>query len=499
MIVIELCFAAGRFHATPWGRHVNEGVPEWPPSTYRLIRAIYDAWRRKRPDWPTDRIEPILAALSSAAPQFYLPPATAAHTRSFLSENTKNPTDRQLVFDSFVVLQPHDRVLIGWPDVVLDDSRYADLDELLSLLNYFGRSESWVIAKMVQKDTSETWNCIPADNRHRSDDLEPVSVACPIPLETYQATPYLRPGPARKGRGKAKAGYQPEPLPWLDALAWSTDDLLTSRRSDPPALQRVSYLRSQSCFDIVVQSHVRGTDRLIHGVLYALDSRQLPSILTTLEVAERFRRKLMGIHKYIVGDPARVAQKFSGKDAAGRPLTGHHHLYLLPLDRDGDGRIDHMIAACRQPLDHDEQIALDRLDSLWQLKGKPDIRFTPIRWGRLEDLFPAATRLRSATPFVPPRNHRRGRGTFSQWLARELAREASNHGLPIPRRVVEMPILSQADGRHVRWIQFRRNRKGADVRMGFGFALEFDVPVVGPFAIGYGAHFGLGQFVPVEE
>ena len=51
MTVIELHFLAGRYHSTPWGRHVNEGQPEWPPSPLRLLRALYDAWRRKHPDW----------------------------------------------------------------------------------------------------------------------------------------------------------------------------------------------------------------------------------------------------------------------------------------------------------------------------------------------------------------------------------------------------------------------------------------------------------------
>jgi CRISPR-associated protein Csb2 len=31
MPVIDLYFPASRLHATPWGRHVNEGAVEWPP------------------------------------------------------------------------------------------------------------------------------------------------------------------------------------------------------------------------------------------------------------------------------------------------------------------------------------------------------------------------------------------------------------------------------------------------------------------------------------
>jgi CRISPR-associated protein Csb2 len=204
----------------------------------------------------------------------------------------------------------------------------------------------------------------------------------------------------------------------------------------------------------------------------------------------------MGIHKRVVGDPARVSPKFSGKDATGRPLKGHRHLYLLPLDRDRDGRIDHLIAVSKQPLDRDEQIALDRVASLWQPHGKPDIRFVPLQWGRIEDLFSVAKFFRSATPFVPPRHYRTGRGSFTDWLAKEVAREATNHGLPVPVRVVALPALVQRDGRRMRWIEFRRSRKGADARLGFGFQLEFAEPTCGPIALGYGCHFGLGLFTP---
>src|SRR5271169_5311003 len=98
MTTIRLVFPSGRFHATPWGRHVNEGVPEWPPSPYRLLRGLYDAWKRKRAEWPESRVRPLLALLASAPPCFLLPPATASHTRSFLSENTEDTNDRKLIF-----------------------------------------------------------------------------------------------------------------------------------------------------------------------------------------------------------------------------------------------------------------------------------------------------------------------------------------------------------------------------------------------------------------
>ena len=122
MLVVELTFPAGRYHATPWGRHVNEGVPEWPPAPYRLIRALFDAWKRKRPDWEPHRAENLLAPLASSPPRFLLPPASVSHTRSFQSKNEEDLTQKSLIFDGFVTVSTRLGVLAAWPRVTLDSA-----------------------------------------------------------------------------------------------------------------------------------------------------------------------------------------------------------------------------------------------------------------------------------------------------------------------------------------------------------------------------------------
>lgn len=57
------------------------------------------------------------------------------------------------------------------------------------------------------------------------------------------------------------------------------------------------------------------------------------------------------------------------------------------------------------------------------------------------------------------------------------------------------------EGRRLRWANFQRERRSGDgtalcTRRGYGFRLCFDQAVRGPFALGYGTHFGLGFFVP---
>ena len=56
MLAIEFKFLAGRFHATPWGRQVNEGAVEWPPSPWRLLRALIAVWHLKCPEVPEAEI-----------------------------------------------------------------------------------------------------------------------------------------------------------------------------------------------------------------------------------------------------------------------------------------------------------------------------------------------------------------------------------------------------------------------------------------------------------
>src|SRR5438309_11913125 len=103
MLTIRLDFEATRYHATPWGRHVNDGVAEWPPWPYRLLRALYDVWQRKCFDLSAAEVGEILEALGTSAPRFNLPRASATHTRSYLSANSKDPANKNLVFDSFIV------------------------------------------------------------------------------------------------------------------------------------------------------------------------------------------------------------------------------------------------------------------------------------------------------------------------------------------------------------------------------------------------------------
>ena len=230
MLVLEFQFPAGRYHATPWGRNVNEGEVEWPPSPYRLARALVDVCHRRRPDWPDERLAAVLRPLA-APPAFRLPPATASHTRSFLNSNLKDPTAKQKIFDAFVAVDRRERLLVAFDCHVPEDVK-TDLGDLLGEMNYLGRSESWVQARVIESTDGAEFNCGMPGSVKTGDQAERVRVACLMSEQEYASLPGQ---PRRKSKYEGKKANASQPLSWLDAIRLSTTGLLTDGWSQPPA------------------------------------------------------------------------------------------------------------------------------------------------------------------------------------------------------------------------------------------------------------------------
>ena len=104
MPTMVLRFPGGRYHATPGGHHVNEGLVEWPPSPWRLVRALI-ACGYSTQHW--DEVPPegrrLIEALSSALAEYRLPQTALGHSRHYMP-TTKMKDGREettLVLDTF--------------------------------------------------------------------------------------------------------------------------------------------------------------------------------------------------------------------------------------------------------------------------------------------------------------------------------------------------------------------------------------------------------------
>ena len=75
MLTLRLSFPWGRYYAHPWGQNpARISEAEWPPSPWRLLRAIAAAWFQANPGCePSAELIQTLEVLGRELPTFVLP------------------------------------------------------------------------------------------------------------------------------------------------------------------------------------------------------------------------------------------------------------------------------------------------------------------------------------------------------------------------------------------------------------------------------------------
>ena len=242
MLAIRFTFTANRYHATQWGRHVNEGVLEWPPSPWRILRSIVAVWRRTRTDLAPVRVVPILEALASERPKFKLPVASTGHTRHYMPYNEGARERTTLVIDSFISIKPKDPMYVLWPSVELARQQRDDLDSILRNMPCLGRAESWVDAEVAPNFSGEP-NSYPMETGELPEDCEIVRTLTP--------------------RNQVK----------LEDLEVETSRLRSRGRIDPEGAEWWAYLRKRDCFAEFRRYNPPLPDRGEDGSSRALRSR----------------------------------------------------------------------------------------------------------------------------------------------------------------------------------------------------------------------------------
>ncbi|WP_297672182.1 type I-U CRISPR-associated protein Csb2 [uncultured Desulfovibrio sp.] len=470
MAVLELCFLAGRYHATPWGRNVNEGEPEWPPSPFRLARALLDIWYRRHSEVPAGDMDSCLAMLAGS-PRMAVPPSGRMAVKCYLDQN-KREEDRQPVIDAFVSMAKAAPLYMELPADSTENSLRL-LDSLAGELNYLGRSESWVSARILSAlPGGVEWNCEPGSG---------IQVHGLLPEAAYLELPFL----PKQGKGRNLRDCT-----WLEALSLSTSQLQAEGWNRHPLAQPCGYTLHTR--ESLLVSRAEKTTGLC--VTYAMKAQPLPSVTQTLPLAERVRAGLMSCHRRICGgEVTRVSPLFSGKDVAGQPLRGHRHAFFWPCDLDRDGKIDHVRVVCKGAVTEDERLALESIRRLW-VRGADLGELVLLHALPLDSMEQTQTVI-SATPVVFGRHYKVRQGNFDAWLASEVRRCCAEQGLPAPEHIESLPELPRWDGAPVPWHDFVRQRKNVAPRRGYGFRLTFAAPVAVPFALGALAHFGMGLFV----
>lgn len=546
MFGLAFRFPAGRYHATPWGRNVNEADVAWPPEPWRILRALIACYWRKgdRERWSEDDLARLVDALAADLPVFRLPVgAIHAHTRHYMPIRKGRSESSTLVFDAFLHLPDGAEVQVIWRDVALDGNLLELARDLASGMGYLGRAESWTDCRVILEADGEP-NCGPSEGGFAGESFR---LLVPRSARSYRAVrerlmseegdriqaAAKKPITVRALRGRVVKSFRTKsvdtlPTRLVDAIAVDTADLQNRKWNRPPAAYEAIYARDPATNPGVV-SRSLGRRRIRRAgsvknqptvARYLLAGRPRPRIEDAVKIGEVMRAAALSKFGWDTDDVSgkrvpRAPWQVTGRDEQGRPLRdpAHSHAFWLPEDADEDGWIDHVTVFVADGMDHSVRSRLDRITRLWitarardRAGEKPKIdewRLALEGFGSRED-FAGASRLlatsrrwRSVTPLLAAGHlkkagyegevHRllRRRGIATEGVAVEELRDIDVGG--VARRALNFHRF-----------RTRGRERQTDTR---GALLEITFPedVRGPLALGYASHFGLGAFGGVGD
>lgn len=501
MLTLQLTFPAGRYHANPWGKHVNEADVEWPPSPWRIVRGIIATWHRKLDHvrFPESTLVSMLASLVSELPSYRVPRAIHAHTRHYMPIREGKAEKPTLVFDAFATVSRDDALVVVWPSIELAQPELQLLDAVLEAMGYLGRAESWVEARRMSEECDSV-NCKPGESTvdEGTGELlgEIVALVAPAPPSEYGSlrTSLLEREMPKKEKAKVAATL---PESWLAALSLETADLQSAGWSAPPSARRVQYIRPIGALSPSASPRPK---RLAlpdaTTVRYALYGKPLPLITDAVKVGEWLRAAAMSKAKQLFGAD-NLPPLLSGHDLPND--NRHSHAFWLPEDADGDGRIDHLLVHVPAKLDARTRRVLEGLELLWNRDAQKwrlvlEVVGTPERLANQSAYCKRGTVFISATSYLHPWHVKRNFGVPEQ-----IRRECRERGLPEPT-VIEPLASIRVAGRERVPLHFHRFRSKRGLVQpdthGSFWRIEFAEPIHGPLALGFGCHFGLGLFGP---
>lgn len=466
-VILQVEFPWGKYHATEWGRNVNEGQPEWPPSPWRILRALFATWKTRCAHLKAEDVEAALSHLAKP-PTFHLPDMRPAHLRHYMPQvahrsfgSAKGETT--LAFDPFAVVDPSKPVSIEW-DAELSPRSFAVLEEIVASVSYLGRSESVCTAELVSQvehPVPELWR--PANSTDRVDS----EILCPQqPLE-------------------------------LSCLIQSPDTVRKQRRIIPPGSHFVPYAKTVQAQRSTAAT--AGWPPTYAAVRLAVNPRPRPTMANAVAVGDLLRRTVLKKHKT-------PSETLSGKRPSGDyKLDGHQHAHYVSLPhnlrRDVSAPVDALVVWTPKGLNGDEFTALSQVK--WLNAGPaassvPNFAVAVNAFGEIGEIAPEivgpCSVWRSLTPFCPSRHP--SKTSWEDHLHNEIERELSEYrSYPKPVSINDL----KEDTRRYRRYRLPPKEAMASSRRASMVEIRFGHPVEGPIILGSLCHFGLGLFLPHES
>ncbi len=254
-VVIAARFPFGRYAATPWFRSRREHVSnlEWPPSPWRIVRALVATAHRIGSDSVVDGTVALVRKLASAEPRYLLPPATEVVYAQWMPQlefdDSPGASQRSENGHTLLAISPERELWVRWPTVELDQSERDLLARLLAATPYLGQSVS-----VCTLELRDAW-----PERRRDE-----AIALPRSAENELE--------GAEGARVVVRLLTPEPTVDRRALEISTGDGLVKAMPAPPGSRWVEYVR------LTPQRRRPRPEPRVRGIVHRLEGALRPAV-----------------------------------------------------------------------------------------------------------------------------------------------------------------------------------------------------------------------------
>lgn len=502
-LVLRQEFPLGRFHATPWRVNpYDDAHGEWPPSPWRLVRAVTARWYQSARELEREAdiaaLKQLQAALCKSTYAFHLPPAARKgrplrqyHPTEFgwRPAEKKKPGTRSygtsLVQDNYWCVPPESPVWWFIESYDWTDSLRGLLARCLDRMTYFGRAESLTrIGVVGSTDDIPTPNCTLVATR--------AAGAVPVLSPLKEAT--------------------------RDDIERTTDNPEAAKRAVPPGAQWLYAVRPARATSR--ERRRRAVHRLdCHLMQFAIGWNVAPDRAAIVRLTSRFRGSVLReLLRVKTGNPSMTWSRankgfreaiadMAGKDANNQPLKGHRHTEFLAWCESRRPTRLLVWRGSRAFEAHEQEAILlaAARDVSWAAVGS-DADEWKVRLVPLDRQVPPPPGFdgeswmvwESVTPYVPPRHHLRGgKKRNGESIADQIRRELAQRGI---EQQVDVDLKGSPE-----WVSVHIPRREAKKRRFIGnrraqmIRLRFSAPIAGPIRLGHSSSFGLGLLRPVQE
>ena len=475
MLQIKIQFHTNQYQACAWGNLHAEGVIDWPPAPWRILRAIVaGAYNTHLPEKHRPTLKGLLHKLAAALPSYTLPPTTYTQHRSprpqMNLKTAKVKPGKTLYSAGLLMSSAQNHLFVHWPVTLLETEELV-LSLCLSGLTYFGRKES--VATLALAETAPKSNSEPDPQGTRM-----VAIA--------------------------------EPSLDADAL-WNAltlsahENYGVNRSAVFPGIRHATYRIDRPQLQVQPEAW-----KPTHSVILAVSSSPRLPFNLALKLTARLHQTL------ISRCPAPI---FTGQEM-GEPSRSHDHTIFQCIPERTGRYVEQVRLFSYTGYGEKALAAISSCSILPGVSSDYDVFLAMADLGSNQS---ASVHWVSSTPFFLSRfpAFRRGK---PRMLSEHYQKDGPEHqvlqylqylpwlhlnGTPTYREHEDglalcldhkVAVIASCKffPRFWGWESECRQGKKAG-RLGYHVMLKFATAVTGPIILGYAAHYGLGAMIPVRE